>query len=244
MTASTPAAHIFERSRGFEAQTADDLERSRRTAWRVAAGACALATALTVALIVSLAVKEVRVGILEFDRGGADSRWVELGQTVTISQSEILDKHWIAAYVMAREGYHWGTLQTAYDTVLTMSEGEPERTYKEDYSPNNPVAIDKQLGAAAERRLRVLSITLPPGEPGRAVARIERTTVRNGGVSAPERFVATLAYAYKPATSFGQKIKEKSAVLNPLGFKVGAYRIDAEFAARPGVPASATGVTP
>jgi type IV secretion system protein VirB8 len=245
MTATDSANHDpFATARTWQALVSDEVHRSRRTAWRVAAAAVAVALLTTTALCVALATSEVRVGLLYVDRDDPQGRWVQVGKTATVEQTEILDKHWVAAYLMARETYHWGTLQTSYDTVVAMSEGDAERTYKEAYSANNPVALDKQLGNSIERRPRILSITLPPGEAGRAVARIERTTYRNGGALPPERFVVTLAYGYKPATAFGQKLRERSAVLNPLGFKASAYRIDAEFSARPGTAASAAGANP
>ena len=114
--------------------------------------------------------------------------------------------------------------------------------YRQLYSRDNPVALDKLLGSHAERRVAYTSVTFPPGETGvgKAIVHFDRLTIRDNGatVSAPERFIATIAYEYHPATF----IQEKRAILNPLGFTVTAYRADPEFAGaapaptRPGTP--------
>ncbi len=217
----------FAAARAFEALTLDELARSRRAAWRVAAAACALACCACIALAFTMPLHQVVPVILQVDRSSGDVRQISVSEAAAVPGSEILDKHWITSYVVAREGYHWGTLQTTYNRVLAMSAGDPERDFQQLYSAHNPVALDKLLGNGTERRVRVVSVVLPPGEPGRAVVRIERTTVRSSGLTEVERFLVSLAYEYRPASW----VRERVAVLNPLGFTVVAYRADPEFTA-------------
>jgi type IV secretion system protein VirB8 len=112
------------------------------------------------------------------------------------------------------------------------------RDFRGVYS--GPDALDRQLGPNTERRVRILSTTLPPDEPGHAVVHIERTTFRNGLANAepPQRFVITLAYTYRPPVF----TRESIAVANPFGFKVTAYSRDPEYT--PPASSAAVGGTP
>jgi type IV secretion system protein VirB8 len=112
-----------------------------------------------------------------------------------------------------------------YDRVLDMSADTIARDYRQIYS--GPDALDRQLGAGTERRIRILSTTLPPDEPGRAVVHIERTTRKHGEDNAepPQRFVVTLAYTYRPPLF----MRERTAVEDPFGFTVTAYSRDPEY---------------
>ncbi|MFP3577935.1 hypothetical protein, partial [Brevibacillus sp. SIMBA_040] len=65
-----------------------------------------------------------------------------------------------------------------YDSVLSMSDDVVARDYRGLYS--GPEPLDRQLGAGVERRIRILSVTLPPDEPGHAVVHVERTSFKNG----------------------------------------------------------------
>ena len=125
----------------------------------------------------------------------------------------------------SRERYDWGLLQMDYDRVLDMSADTVARDYRQIYS--GPDALDRQLGPGTERRIRILSTTLPPDEPGRAVVHIECTTRKHGEDNAepPQRFVVTLAYTYRPPVF----TRESTAVENPFGFTVKAYSRDPEY---------------
>jgi type IV secretion system protein VirB8 len=68
------------------------------------------------------------------------------------------------------------------------------------------------------------------------VIRFERTLkrVEAEGVEAPQYFVATIAFEYKPSMVG----REKDLIQNPLGYRVLSYRVDAEVAtaAQPKIP--------
>jgi type IV secretion system protein VirB8 len=129
-----------------------------------------------------------------------------------------------------------------YDRVLDMSDDRAARDYRSIYS--GPDALDRQLGANTQRRIRILSTTLVPDEPGRAVVHIERTTWKNGIENAepPQRFVITLAFTYRPVIF----TRERTAIENPFGFRVTAYSRDPEYTPAASAPDSApvSGGTP
>jgi type IV secretion system protein VirB8 len=209
----------------IEASLTHLQERSERRAWQVAYGAVATAVLSVVALAVMVPFYRVVPLPIEVDRLTGESQVIDVLDARHVHTKEIQDKHWVEAYVRARERYDWGLLQADYDNVLTMSDDVVARDYRGVYS--GPDALDRQLGPNTERRVRIVSTTLPPDEPGHAVVHIERTTFKNGvaDAEATQRFVITLAYIYRPPVF----TRESIAVANPFGFKVTAYSRDSEY---------------
>jgi type IV secretion system protein VirB8 len=200
-------------------------EQSERRAWHVAYSAVGVAVLSVTALAVMVPFYRVVPLPIEVDRLTGESQVIDVLDARHVHAKEIQDKHWVEAYVRGRERYNWGLLQMDYDNVLAMSDDVVARDYRAIYS--GPDALDHQLGPNTEQRVRILSTTLPPDEPGHAVAHIERTTFKNGQTNAEstQRYVITLAYTYRPPVF----TRESVAVANPFGFKVTAYSRDPEY---------------
>jgi type IV secretion system protein VirB8 len=234
------APHDYGRVLDIEASLTHLQERSERRAWHVAYAAVGVAVLSTAALAVMVPFYRVVPLPIEVDRLTGESQVIDVLDAHHVHTKEIQDRHWVETYVRARERYDWGLLQMDYDNVLTMSDDVVARDYRGTYS--GPDALDRQLGPGAERRVRILSITLPPDEPGHAVVHIERTSFRNGQAEAEptQRFVITLAYTYRPSVF----TRESVAIANPFGFKVTAYSRDPEYTPPASASASNAGVTP
>lgn len=207
----------------WEASALQMQERSERRAWQVAKVASVIAVACAVAFASMVPFYRVIPLPIEVDRLTGDAEVIDVLDARHVKLTELVDKHWLTSYVQTRERYFWPFLQMDYDAVRTMSDGRAERDYDAIYA--GPDALDKVLGPDIERRVRILSTSLPPGEPGRAVVRFMRTTVDHGQVGQPECFLATIAYQYKPKLLQ----REQEGTLNPLGFKVTAYNRDADY---------------
>ena len=223
----------------IEASLTHLQERSERRAWHVAYGAVGVAALSVAALAVMVPFYRVVPMPIEVDRLTGEAQVIDVLDARHVHTREIQDKHWVEAYVRERERYDWGLLQMDYDDVLAMSNDVVARDYRSIYSGAD--ALDRQLGPNIERRVRILSTTLPPDEPGRAVVHIERTTFKNGEANAqpPQRFVITLAYTYRPQVF----TRESVAIANPFGFKVTAYSRDPEYTP-PASSAAAAGAAP
>ncbi|KWH21843.1 conjugal transfer protein TraJ [Burkholderia cepacia] len=219
------ASHDYGRMLDIEASLTHLQECSERRAWHVTYAAIGVAVLSTTALAVMVPFYRVVPLPIEVDRLTGESQVIDVLDARHVHTKEIQDKHWVETYVRARERYDWGLLQMDYDSVLAMSDDVVARDYRGIYS--GPDALDRQLGAGLERRIRILSVTLPPDEPGHAVVHVERTSLRNGEAhTAPaQRFVITLAYTYRPPVF----TRESVAIANPFGFKVTAYSRDAEY---------------
>lgn len=223
----------------IEASLTHLQERSERRAWHVAYGAVGVALLSVAALAVMVPFYRVVPLPIEVDRLTGEAQVIDVLDARHVHTKEIQDKHWVEVYVRERERYNWGLLQMDYDDVLAMSDDVVSRDYRSIYS--GPDALDLQLGPNIERRVRILSTTLPPDEPGHAVVHIERTTFKNGEANdePPQRFVITLAYTYRPQIF----TRESVAVVNPFGFKVTAYSRDPEYTP-PASSATAAGAAP
>jgi len=207
----------------WEASALQMQERSERRAWQIAKVASVIAVACAVAFASMVPFYRVIPLPIEVDRLTGDAEVIDVLDARHVRLTELVDKHWLTSYVQTRERYFWPFLQMDYDAVRTMSDGRAERDYDAIYA--GPDALDKVLGPDIERRVRILSTSLPPGEPRRAVVRFMRTTVDHGQVEQPECFLATIAYQYKPKVLQ----REQEGTLNPLGFKVTAYSRDADY---------------
>ncbi|MBU9597622.1 virB8 family protein [Burkholderia multivorans] len=223
----------YRRALDFEVSVTHLQERSERRAWYVAASAVVVAILCAVALAVMVPFYRVVPLPIEVDRLTGEAQVIDVLDAKQVHMREVEDKHWVEVYVRSRERYDWGLLQMDYDRVLDMSDDRVARDYRTIYS--GPDALDRKLGATTQRRIRILSTTLVPDEPGHAVVHIEQTTWKNGidNAEPPQRFVITLAFTYRPAMF----TRERTAIENPFGFRVTAYSRDPEYTPTAAPPA-------
>jgi type IV secretion system protein VirB8 len=143
-----------------------------------------------------------------------------------VGYQDLNDKYWARKYVTARESYFYTLLQADYETVLALSNDDVGTVYDKGFAGENAKQV--KLGTSIEEKVNVLSVVLPAGDPGKAVVRFEKTQrrVNTQDAGPPQTYVASLAFKYEPSM-LG---RERDLINNPLGFKVTAYRVDAEIA--------------
>jgi type IV secretion system protein VirB8 len=125
--------------------------------------------------------------------------------------------------VEERERYFFGILQVDYNEILALSDDEVARSYDKDIRDKM-----EKLGAGTEEHFKIINVTLPPDQVGRATVRFEKRSAIPGrpeSASAPRYFIATLAYRFVPSPT-GSK---DTLSLNPLGFKVSSYVVEQEL---------------
>lgn len=221
---------FFKASTDWEADRASRAERSERRAWIVAAVATVAALMAVGGMALLAPFKRVVPMVFAVDKASGNTELVNAADDRNVAQlgyQELLDKHWASQYVVARESYFYRLLQTDYDTVLMLSADDVGRDYARLFEGADP--RDKKLGPMTEWKVTVLSVSLQhDGVGSKAVVRFQREQ-RRLDAERPEPatyYVATMAYEYKPSM-FG---KEKDLIINPLGFRVTSYRVDAELA--------------
>jgi len=226
--AADKSADHYRAGLSWEEDAERTRHRSERRAWIVAGASCVLTIIAVTALsflaplrrsVPYLYVVEKASGNVEFV-GAVDERSIK-------GYQELLDKHWVQRYVIARESYSYRLLQHDYDTVMAMSEEGVARDYARMYE--GPNARDKKFSNTVEMSITILSLRPAASAAGdHMVVRFSKMARRlDSNFQEPaQQFVATVRYSYAPSM-VGQ---EKGLLLNPLGFKVGAYRVDAELA--------------
>jgi type IV secretion system protein VirB8 len=212
---------IHQQARDWEASQTLALMQSESRAWKIA-GVSTVFTALSITgLVVMLPFYKVVPMTFLVDQATGEAQLVDTSTAIPMS-SEQWDKHWVEEYVNSRERYNWMLLQYDHDKTMALSGDEIAKAYDALYQGAN--SIDKQLGNYTERRIHIVSSTLPPSNSGTAVVRFERSTRERGlDVEIGAEYIATLSYTYQKPTL---RTLEKNIIANPSGFKVTGYVVD------------------
>jgi type IV secretion system protein VirB8 len=219
----------FASNRAWEIDRALMLERSERRAWRAAVAGLVLGLIGIAAVFVQGPLRRVVEIPIVVDRVTGETTIQQRLSEETIPALEALDKHNLATFVRAREGYSWMFLQRDFDQVARMAVPGVFADYSRLFEGEG--ALHKQLGAAQDWRIHIVGVRLQAtgrrGNQSDATVtydRVARHTDRNLP-DATTRHVASIVYQYQPKVL----AKEADRLENPLGFVVTAYRSDAEI---------------
>jgi type IV secretion system protein VirB8 len=200
----------------------ENLERSRRTAWIVAAAASAIALLLAIALIVLLPLKTVVPYTLLVDRQtGYVEELAPLDEAV-VSADTALTRSFLAQYVIARESYDAANLQRDYRKVALWSEGDARQRYLAAMNGSNPSSPVAQLANGSTLRTEIKSVSSLSSDSA-LVRFVTQRSDRGGQAQAPEHWAAIIKYRFS-----GAGMSADDRLLNPLGFQVTRYRRDQE----------------
>jgi type IV secretion system protein VirB8 len=220
---------ICETNRLWELDRTLCIERSERRAWWVAGAGLTLGLMGVAAVFAQGPLRRVVEIPIVVDRVTGETTIQQRLSAETIPPLEALDKHNLASFVRAREGYVWMFLQRDFDQVARMAVPAVFAEYNRQFEGDNP--LHKRIGASEDWRIQVISVRLSPA--GRNGNRSEATvtyekTVRATERTVPEsttRHVASVVYQYQPDAL----AKERDRLENPFGFVVTAYRSDPEI---------------
>ncbi|MBT9491651.1 MAG: type IV secretion system protein [Paucibacter sp.] len=216
-------------NRAWEIDRALMLERSEHRAWRVAAAGLALGLIGIAAVFVQGPLRRVVEIPIVVDRVTGEATIQQRLSIETIPPLEALDKHNLAQFVRAREGYHWMFLQRDFDQVARMAVAPVFADYNRQFE--GEAALQKKLGATQDWRVQVIGVRLSAagrsGNQGEATVTYEKVVrlVDRQLPDAVTRHVATLVFQYQPKVL----TKEQDRIENPFGFVVTAYRSDPEI---------------
>jgi len=217
-----------EANRHWELDRAEFLERSERRAWRVAAVGMLLALVGIAAVFAQGPLRRVVEIPIVVDRVTGETTIQQRLSVETIPPMDALDKHNLATFVRAREGYNWMFLQRDFDQVARTAVPAVFADYNRQFEGND--ALQKKLAGAEEWRINVIGVRLAAternGNSGEGTVTYERV-VRLLDRTVPEvrtRHVASVVFQYQPKVL----AKERDRLENPFGFVVTAYRSDPE----------------
>lgn len=219
----------FAANRAWELDRGLLMERSERRAWRVAFAGLGLGLIGIAAVFVQGPLRRVVEIPIVVDRLTGETTVQQRLSEETIPAQESLDKHNLAAFVRAREGYHWMFLQRDFDQVARMAVPTVFAEYSRRFEGDG--ALQKKLAAAEDWRIAIVNVRLAatgrPGNQGDATVTYDKI-VRQIDRNLPEvttRHVASVVYEYQPRVL----AKEADRLENPFGFVVTAYRSDPEI---------------
>ncbi len=223
----------------FELTIADLAKRSERRAWIVAWSAVALVLILAGGYYYMLPLKQKVPYLVMADAYTGTATVARLDGDFAlrgITTREAINRSNVAHFVLARESYDLALVDLRdWKTVQTMAAGDVKKPYMYLFSssnPNNPASL---YGKNQAIRVKLLSIQLIGGDPGKtprgATIRFQRSLYDkiNGVTRTLDNKIATMAFTYKQ----NLEMTDQNRIENPLGFWVTSYRVDDDFATAP-----------
>ena len=205
------------------------LERSERRAWWVAIAGIVLGLIGIAAVFVQGPLRRVVEIPIVVDRVTGEATIQQRLSVETIPPMEALDKHNLATFVRAREGYSWMFLQRDFDQVARMAVPAVFTDYNRLFDGDG--ALQKKMAASEDWRINVVGVRLAAsgrsGNRGEATVTYDKV-VRLIDRNLPDvttRHVASVIFQYQPKVL----AKERDRLENPFGFVVTAYRSDPEI---------------
>ena len=225
-------------NRAWELDRALMLQRSERRGWLVGGVGILVAIVSALAVLAHGALHQV-VGIpIVVDKTTGETTIEQRLSAETIPPLEALDKHNLAVFVRAREGYSWWFLQRDFDQVSRMAIPTVFADYNRQFEGQD--ALQKKVAGAEEWRINVVGVRLAPsgrrGNGGIASISYEKVIhlVDRNIPDVTTRHAASVVYEYQPKVL----AREKDRIENPFGFVVTAYRSDPEIASSSSAPGS------
>ena len=233
LSSSSESALAFSANRAWELDRALMLQRSERRGWIVGGVGVVLAILGLLAVFAQGALRQVVEIPIVVDKATGETTIQQRLAVESIPPLESLDKHNLAVFVRAREGYSWWFLQRDFDQVARMAVPAVFGDYNRQF--DGDAALQKKLAGAEEWRVNVVGVRLSPsgrrGNGGVASVtydKVVRLTDRNLP-DVTTRHAASIVYEYQPKVL----AKEKDRIENPFGFVVTAYRSDPEINTAP-----------
>lgn len=224
------SANLLGTNTAWEIDRALMLESSERRAWWVACAGMLLGLTGIAAVFVQGPLRRVVEVPIVVDRLTGETTIQQRLSVEDVPPLEALDKHNLARFVRAREGYSWMFLQRDFDQVARMAVPAVFADYNRHFEGEN--ALHKRVGAAEDWRINIVSVRLSAsgrsGNKGEATVTYDKL-LRVVDRNLPEvstRHVASIVFQYQPRVL----AKERDRLENPFGFVVVAYRSDPEIA--------------
>ena len=200
----------------------EELRKSRRIAWIVAAVAAAVALLEAGALILLTPLKTVVPYTLLVDRHTGFVQAVRPLDQQRISGDAALTQSFLVQYVVARESFDFDQVQANYRDVTLWSAENARADYIARMQASNPESPLNRYPRNAVVETHVRSVS--PMARNVAMVRFETRLRRPDGQATPlGSWVAVLRYRFS-----GAPVRQEDRFENPLGFQVVRYRRDQE----------------
>jgi len=208
----------------YQTHGAVEVERNRWFVATIIAGVLAAVAMGAVAMLLPLQ-KLVPLAVTVDSRTGLVTS-VEYGRSVAeLTQKEAIQRSDVARYVTARETYDPQDLATNAKLVRVMSDGNIWRQYEEETSQYNEASPMRRYGFKVRRRIEVSTVLPLPNTENTYQIRYAAIEESPGSQAVEKPFVSTVNFRYSD-----RPLSNEDRILNPLNFRVLAYRKDQEIA--------------
>ena len=212
----------YKEAESWAGDRQQELRKSRKVAWMVAGGACALALLEGLALVLLVPLKTVEPYTLLVDRNTGFVQAVRPLDEQRVAADTALTQSLLVQYVSQREGFDHDSVQSAYRHVTLWSAENARADYvaaMQGSNPQSPLARYPR-GTVVETRVKSVS----PVARNVAMVRFD-TILRNPGgqVTPLGAWVSMIRYRFT-----GEPMTQENRFANPLGFQVVRYRKDQE----------------
>jgi type IV secretion system protein VirB8 len=212
----------YKEAESWAGDRQQELRKSRKVAWMVAAGACAVALLEGLALVLLTPLKTERTVTLLVDRNTGFVQAVRPQDEQRIAADTALTQSMLVQYVTQREGFDHDSVQSYYRHVTLWSAETARSDYMGAMQATNPQSPLARYPRGTVVEVRVKSVS----PVSRNVAMVRFDTVMrspNGQVTPQGAWVSVLRYRYS-----GEPMRQEDRFANPLGFQVVRYRRDQE----------------
>lgn len=207
-------------AKGWEADGVVRAKRSERIAWRIAIAGVIVALAAVAAVAGLAPFKEVEPFVIRVDKNTGYTDIITRVDEQSMTPNEAIDKFFLSDYVRAREGYSNAFAYSNYEKIGLMSAPTIGKKYYAAFRPENDKSPLNTHGQDGTIDVKVMSISFI--DEGVASVRFSQHD-ENKGQERDSRWIATVAYTYE-----NPPLTEAERLINPLGFQVISYRVDAE----------------
>jgi type IV secretion system protein VirB8 len=216
-----PREEYFERAISWSTDRELAQRRSFQLAWWIAGAATLVAILEALALTALVPLKSVTTRTLLVDRHTGHVQSLDDSER-GIKPDEALTQSFLVQYVTAREGLDLATLSVEYRKVALWSADRARASYLAQIPATNPESPLNRYPRGTIVRPHVKSVSF--SEPGSAMVRFQTERVEpNGGAAVIQDWVALIRYRFS-----GAPMAAEDRFINPLGFQVLSYRLDAE----------------
>lgn len=211
--------NYLKEARTWETDKVQEIEKSKKLAWRVATASGVVAFVSVFALAALTPLKTVEPYVIRVDNSTGIVDVVEAMKDGKTNYDEAMNKYFTQWYVRYREGYSKELAEDYYANVGIMSVGLEQQKYYEFFNPKNPLSPINVFGPYAKVKVRIKSTSFIKSN----VALVRYTKEIERGLDKPQvtHWAATITFKYS-----GAPMSEKDRATNPLGFQVVEYRND------------------
>jgi type IV secretion system protein VirB8 len=212
----------YQAARAWDEDRVSSAMKSRRAAWIVAGGACAVAALLALAVAGLTPLKRVEPYLVRVDSATGIVDNVIRVADANLAQDEVMTKYWLRKYVTLRGSYTRQQLQGNYDQLFLLTAPKLRTLLKNEWqigSPTSPYARFGELGSADVKIKNTTFLAANIGQVRYVV------TERKGGLETKRHMIATLEFQY-----VSEPASEEVRAVNPVGFQVTTWRADEEVA--------------